>query len=270
MAPKKTEVKKKSKSTTPVKKSSSRVKKNKILYANKIVIRNNKVSKILIGILVMSLAVNTFTIYHFLTFNHNKVKIVTKVKEKEVVPENIVFLGDSITHQYDLEKYYGDDLSIVNSGEDGHRTIDVLKNIKKRVYDYNPSKIFILLGTNDIIDGKSETEIVDSIKNIIEKIKEKREKCKIYLESIYPINDTDDKKVNHDMVHDRTNDFIKKTNKKLQEYASKNNITYINMYDKLTDEEGNLNLEYTKEGLHISDKGYEIITKEIKKYLKDE
>ena len=29
----------------------------------------------------------------------------------------------------------------------------------------------------------------------------------------------------------------------------------------------NGSLEYTKEGLHMSDKGYEVITKELKKYM---
>ena len=39
------------------------------------------------------------------------------------------------------------------------------------------------------------------------------------------------------------------------------------MYDELKDTNDNLKLEYTKEGLHISDSGYVVITKEIKKYL---
>jgi len=39
------------------------------------------------------------------------------------------------------------------------------------------------------------------------------------------------------------------------------------MYSLLEDKDGNLKLEYTKEGLHMSDKGYEVITKELKKYM---
>ena len=41
------------------------------------------------------------------------------------------------------------------------------------------------------------------------------------------------------------------------------------MYDKLIDKDGNLKLEYTNEGLHISDEGYKVITKVIKKYIKE-
>ena len=39
------------------------------------------------------------------------------------------------------------------------------------------------------------------------------------------------------------------------------------MYDLLKDEEGNLKEEYTKDGLHLSDKGYEVVTKEIKQII---
>ena len=56
-------------------------------------------------------------------------------------------------------------------------------------------------------------------------------------------------------------------NQQIQELCEEYQVTYINLYDKLIDKEGNLKLEYTKEGLHMSDEGYQVITKELKKYL---
>ena len=41
------------------------------------------------------------------------------------------------------------------------------------------------------------------------------------------------------------------------------------MYDELTDENDNLMLEYTNEGLHMSDKGYEVITNILSKYVNE-
>ena len=35
----------------------------------------------------------------------------------------------------------------------------------------------------------------------------------------------------------------------------------------LTDKDGNLKLDYTKEGLHMSDEGYKVVTKKLKKYI---
>ena len=41
------------------------------------------------------------------------------------------------------------------------------------------------------------------------------------------------------------------------------------MYSKLLDDNGNLNIDYTKEGLHLVDEGYDVVNKEINKYLKE-
>ena len=41
------------------------------------------------------------------------------------------------------------------------------------------------------------------------------------------------------------------------------------MYDELLDEDGLLKLEYTVDGLHISDVGYEKITDILMEYVKE-
>ena len=219
-----------------------------------------------IWLVILILILCCFIAYHFITFNHNEVKIVTKIKEKEVVEENIVFLGDSITELYDVDKYYSD-YHVVNSGIGGHTTEDILKDMKNRVYQYNPSKVFLLIGTNDLQREKSVEEIVDNIKEILSEIRKNRSKAIIYLESIYPVNNTDIDKVDHDMVGKRNNDNIKEINKQLEEYCKEEKITYINLYKELQDNDGNLKEEYTKDGLHLSDEGYEKITEVLKKYI---
>ena len=52
----------------------------------------NSLTKLLMIIIAMIIC---FIIFHYITFNHNKVKIktVTKYKDKNVVSENVVFLG---------------------------------------------------------------------------------------------------------------------------------------------------------------------------------
>lgn len=204
-----------------------------------------------------------FLIFHYTTFNHHKVKVVTKIKEIEKVPDNYLFLGDSITDYYDLDKYYAD-MPTVNSGVGGNTTEDILDDMKERAYQYNPSKVFLLIGTNDIQHKTSNEDIIDNIEKIIEEIKEKRPKAEIYLESIYPVNYG----ILPKLVGIRKNEEIKKINDELKKYCKKNNCTYIDMYDLLTDDDGNFSKDYTDDGLHPNDDGYEVITKELKKYLK--
>lgn len=211
-------------------------------------------------IIMLLISLGIFVYYNM----HPKIK--TETIEKEVVPENIVFLGDSITDYYDLDKYY-EGYHVVNSGISGNTTEDILNDMENRVYRYNPSKVIILIGTNDLTYNKSNDQIFENIKNIVEQIKKNRKYTEIYVESIYPINNTDDKKIDANMVKNRENDDIKKINTKLKNYCDKNNITYINIYKELQDKDGNLKLDYTEEGLHISEQGYEVITNRLKKYI---
>lgn len=186
---------------------------------------------------------------------------VLKIQEKRIVDENILFLGDSITHRYDLDKYY-QDYNVVNSGTDSNITDDILNDIKNRAFVYNPSKVILLIGTNDLQMGKTPEEVVDNIKKIIDSIREKRRLSTFYIESIYPVIE------GRPNAGKRKNQTIKDTNELIKKYCSENKIKYINMYDELKNDDDELKEEYTKDGLHMSDEGYEVITKKIKEILK--
>lgn len=182
--------------------------------------------------------------------------------------DNFVFLGDSITDFYPLEEFY-DNLPVVNSGVSGYQTTDILSRIDSMVAIYNPTKVFLLIGTNDIQNNKSEDEIVNNIKKIIDKIHEVRPKTKIYLESLLPVNKSDDSKINHDMVGKRENKTIQSINKKLKKYAEEENITFINLYDEFVNDNNEMTLKYTEEGLHLSSLGYLKLTNILLPYLQD-
>ena len=70
---------------------------------------------------------------------------------------------------------------------------------------------------------------------MINKIYEKNSNTKIYLESIYPVNNL----INKEIVETRTNENIKDLNNKIEKICN-NKCTYINMYDNLTDKNGNI------------------------------
>ena len=219
----------------------------------------NSLTKLLMIIIAMIIC---FIIFHYITFNHNKVKTktVTKYKDKNVVSENVVFLGDSITKIYDLEKYYPDN-HVVNSGISGNVTIDILDDMNERVYKYNPSKVFLLIGTNQI-EKDDIKDIANDISEICDLIYENRPLAKVYVESIYPINSNVGK-----VTGERDNEKISEVNELIESNSSKHHYGYINLYDDLLDNEGNLNSDYTYDGLHINDKGFEKITEILKKYI---
>ena len=216
---------------------------------------------VIIIILALLLALLITSIFVVLRPSEPKVKVVTKEKEVVKIDDNYLFLGDSITERYDLDEYYPD-MFVVNSGVSGNVCEDILDNMKERVYQYNPSKVFLLIGTNDIQQEIEEDDIVSNIEKILEEIKENRPYAELYLEAIYPVDE--------DMpgAKLRTNEEISSINTKLEEYCKDNDIEFIDTYSLLLDEEEDrIKEEYTKDGLHISDEGYEVITKELEKYL---
>ena len=177
--------------------------------------------------------------------------------------ESIVFLGDSITSRCDLDKYFPN-YNVYNSGIAGNMTKDILDNMENRVFVYNPTKVFILIGTNDLVySGLDNDGIKNNIEEIINKIYEKNSNTKIYLESIYPVNNS----LNKEIVETRTNDNIKDLYNKIEKICNNNKCTYINMYDNLTDKNGNMKRIYTVDGLHLNKIGYKAVANKLIKYL---
>ena len=243
--------------------------------------KKNKIDKTLIlsvFIIVVIGVLITFAVFSIVNLITGNIKtktvvkkeVVTKKVVKNVMDENVIFLGDSLTSMYDVNTYF-DSHNVINSGISGESTNEVMSSLKDRVFIYNPSKVFLLIGTNDFDEANhgeyNEDTTVNNIKTIIEDIKENRKFAEIYVESVYPVNNGDDPKIKHFMVGRRTNEDIISLNKKIKSLTKKEKVKYINVYDKLIDEEGSLNIDYTTDGLHINDTGYEVITGIINNYL---
>ena len=188
-----------------------------------------------------------------------------KVNNKQDI---IVFLGDSLTYNYKTDEFF-EEYKTFNSGISGNKTTDILNDLENRVYKYNPTKVFLLIGINDLKNGTNKDEVINNIEIIIKQIKENNKDATIYVESIYPISNEEDMKNIKKIVPKTDNNEIKETNKKLNELCKKYNITYINVYDKLLNDKGSLKKDYTTDGLHLNDLGYFKVTKVLEKYVSE-
>lgn len=184
-------------------------------------------------------------------------------------PGSIVFVGDSITDFFRLNEFFHG-IYVINRGIGGDTTDGLLKRLDESVFDLSPSKVFILIGTNDIGDDKSETHITGNISTIIDRIREKCPKTKIYLQSIYPVSRAKNKKVRKFIVGKRDNEKICRVNERLRKIAAEKGIVYIDVYSHLTDATGNLRLEYTIEGLHLTTAGYRVVADILRPYVLDD
>ena len=187
--------------------------------------------------------------------------IVSTKKEQK---STTLFLGDSITQRYKLDKYFFN-YKTINSGVGGNTTNDILNDIDERVNKYNFDKVFLLVGINDLLfTTQTDEEIKNNIDKIIDSVYNKNPKSIVYLESVYPIN-TD---INTD-IPAISNNRIKKLNKLLKKECNNNKCIYINMYDDLVDKNGKLKKIYTNDGIHLNKLGYTIVTKNLLSYIKD-
>lgn len=194
-------------------------------------------------------------------------KKVNDFKEynKYVKKGGIVFVGDSLTDNYNVYEYYKG-LDVYNRGIGGDTTEGLLRRMDESIFELEPSKVVLLIGINDfeLVKDSSPNTIYQNILKIIDLIKERLPETEIILESLYPVNKSEDKKIDIASVINKDNEKIKEVNNLIKDIKG---VTYVDMYSKLVDEKGMLNIAYTMEGLHVNSVGYHVVTKEIRNIL---
>lgn len=74
-----------------------------------------------------------------------------------------------------------------NRGVSGDTTFGVLERLDE-VTEGHPSKIFLLIGINDISRNFPDGQILQNYKEIISRIQKESPKTKVYIETILPVN----------------------------------------------------------------------------------
>ncbi len=194
---------------------------------------------------------------------HIKPQVKVKVEEKEVktMDYNYVFIGDYHTEGLEFDNFYKPYVKVSN---DSYTTVDILDDLKDHIYVYNPTHVFIELGSNDLVDENSISELVNNLKRIVRGIQNNRSLATIYVESLYPVNDTVD-----DFNSDISIELIKKTNIEIKSMCKDLDINYIDMYDELV-EDDLLKKEYTDDGIKLNSDGYKKVFKVINRYIENE
>ena len=137
--------------------------------------------------------------------------------------DEIIFLGDSITDGCNWGEMLHD-LRVKNRGINGDVTDGVIERLDEVVESF-PLKIFLMIGINDLANGKTIEYIVNNIKRIVKTIQEKSPDTKIYLESLLPVNP------DFDMFENYTNKRAEviSINKSLKKISKVYGITYIDL-----------------------------------------
>ncbi len=191
-----------------------------------------------------------------------------RTMNKYVKDRPSVFVGDSLTQEFLLTEVLSG-YNVCNRGIGGDTTNGVLKRMRESVYDLNPKKLFLQIGANDYTITKNTIkEIRDNIAKISSLSLKKIPDLEVYLIALYPVGEKAFIQVDGvDVKYSDANKKIRDTNKLIKELALNSNYTYIDAYELFSDEKGNLTNEWTRDGIHLSPLGYEILEKELVKYL---
>lgn len=162
--------------------------------------------------------------------------------------QELYFLGSSSIERWDVQYYFPNYITY-NKGKSGAK-IDYIEEFAGKFREKN---VVIYIGTNDInyqIRNHVD-ELTDRFINAYNGLEAKR----IYLYSLFPNNNIEnDNQIEQNDLIDEVNDSIRnKVSKKCPQ------IVYLDVHDKLT-YKGKLNMQYSYDGLHLNNEGYEIIS----------
>lgn len=162
----------------------------------------------------------------------------------------IIFLGNSITDIGEWAEIWNNK-KVKNRGISGDNTFGVLARLDE-VVSSKPSKIFIMIGINDISKSTPDSVIISNYKKVIAVIKSASPNTKIIVQSILPTNNN----FAEFKRHQNKTQHILLINAALEKYCGENELVYVDLYSSFLDEEKKLDKKYTNDGLHINGYGY--------------
>jgi acetyl esterase/lipase/lysophospholipase L1-like esterase len=195
---------------------------------------------------------NLHTDWAFLKRYELENKNLPAPKPKE---NRVVFLGNSIFENWKaLDSTWFAEKKYLDRGISGQTTGQTLVRFKQDVINLKPALVVINGGTNDVSEMTGPYVEENTLNNIISMVElAKANNIKVVLTSVLPAYNFAWKPSIQPI------DKIIQLNKRIKEYASKNNIVYLDYYSPLVDEKKGMKKELTEDGVHPTLAGYKIM-----------
>jgi lysophospholipase L1-like esterase len=171
----------------------------------------------------------------------------------------ILFTGSSsIRYWKDLTKDFSKH-NVLNRGFGGSELTDLLYYAKPLILNYQPGRVFIYEGDNDINSGKSPEEILATADKLLALLRTQLPaKVKIIFISAKP-------SVARWHLKGKYEEF----NRQLKQWTStKKNVLYADVWTPMLDKTGEVRNDlFTEDNLHMNQVGYSIWVQVLKKFI---
>ncbi|CAG2532191.1 Lysophospholipase L1 [Maribacter dokdonensis] len=162
--------------------------------------------------------------------------------------ETIVFTGSSSVRLWRKLQEEFPDHQIINSGFGGSQASDLLYFIDELILSYNPKKVFIYEGDNDLWAKKRPADVLDTTADIIRRIKAKNTSTQVILISAKP-----------SISRWKIRGKYKRLNRKMERFTQDDpNLFYVDVWKPMLNKRKLKTDIFIEDGLHMNQKGYDI------------
>jgi lysophospholipase L1-like esterase len=167
----------------------------------------------------------------------------------------LVFIGDSITHQWEEEAYglpiwssYFDEETTLNLGFDSDKTQHVLWRIDHGELDnMAPEFVVLMIGTNNT-HSDTAADIALGIQAIVDRILEKLPSTTIILHRIFPRGDADNPSR---IPLDEASEIVRQS-------VNDERVKFVDINSHFEDANGDVPIDIMYDHVHLTTKGYQI------------
>lgn len=179
-------------------------------------------------------------------------KRLADFKKQPIVKGKVIMLGNSITEGGNWKKLLKDS-TVINRGISGDVTFGVINRLDE-IVKRQPSKVFLLIGINDLSRKTPDEVILENLFSIVSKIRSGSPSTEVFVQSILPTNETFKNFIPN--FKGKASSILT-INTQLQRYANKMKFTYVDLYSKFLDANGLMDAKYATDGLHLNELGYQ-------------
>lgn len=174
----------------------------------------------------------------------------------------VVFMGNSITEGWvRTHPEFFKSNGYIGRGISGQTSYQFLLRFRQDVINLSPALVVINAGTNDVAENTNPYNEDYTFGNIVSMVElAKANRIKVILTSVLPAAAFKWRPEIEDAAPK-----IKSLNDRIEAYAKANKIPYVNYYQAMVvAEDQALNPQYTKDGVHPTSEGYDIMEPLIK------